>query len=458
MAFDTGVLEPTLALPAVVVVVITLVGAVLRMRQKRTQHTTPIERISSAAFNGAHCEEGSRITTSQADATLLANTDTYIGYMTLECQPGIVYFARLGASIFSPATGKPSAGCAVSVLVDDTATMQTGKQMSLSPPTSSPALASRRTQYAIPGSDHFLPHYSLFSSHGKTGTGECVEGGVGSCWLVAAMASVAPHQGVVAHLFKRATSNASYAITLHSQDATQPTVTVTVDEALPACCSVSTKSFRAAYTKPATASGMDPATPLVIWPCLLEKACAASGLYADGGKGYEGLNGGDPGRALQTLTGAEPTVCKISDMGPSGLDLMLQGYITTGQHAICLASAIFDARAQCDVVSRGGVQQNHAYSVLASRPLLTRRVAASSGGADIPQVESPRVSDPSIHHDEAAPMHEFQLRNPWGRLGLAQPGKPLHDAASDGKFWMSAEAMMRLFDVAYVVSLTAGGS
>lgn len=81
-------------------------------------------------------------------------------------------------------------------------------------------------------------------------------------------------------------------------------------------------------------------------------------------------------------------------MTAGALDALIAARLRSGTAAIVLASRVFDPKAACDVVSRGGVQQDHAYSLLAARPL---------GGSD-------------------DTLHEFQLRNPWGRVGLATPG------------------------------------
>ena len=106
--------------------------------------------------------------------------------------------------------------------------------------------------------------------------------------------------------------------------------------------------------------------------------------------------------------------------------------------AICLASAIFNAHAQSDTISRDGVQQDHCYSLLASRPRSARHRSASS---DLDRAEADK------------PPHEFQLRNPWGRRGLAQPGVPLRDA-SDGLFWMTADTIAELFVEGYAVRVS----
>lgn len=398
---------------------------------KRPSAVSPIERISSAAFNGAHCEKGVRASRERADALLLARQDTYIGYMTLRTEPGLVFFARLGAAIVGPATGKPSPGCAVSVLSSNEQIILDNRAGP-----KAPALASRRTQYASPGSREFLPQHTLFAAGGGTSASECVEGGVGSCWLIAAMASVAAHPGGIRRMLQRGGSAGAYVVTLHSPfDASLPPTKVEVEETLPACC-IGAGACAAAYAKPATDD--DAQAAAVLWPCLVEKACAASGLFAAGGQGYEGLNGGDPAKALQALTGVAPSVFRLAGEAPAAVDATLQSFLETGEHAICLASAIFDAHAQSDTISRDGVQQDHCYSLLASRPRSARHRSASS---DLDRAEADK------------PPHEFQLRNPWGRRGLAQPGVPLRDA-SDGLFWMTADTIAELFVEGYAVRVS----
>lgn len=389
------------------------------------QRQPTIDRIECAAFNGAHCEAGLRLTQPDADSHLLARADVYIGYMTLSCEPGVVYFARAGASIFSPATGKPSAGCAVSVLSGEQSHC---KSSSLAVPVAiisgeeEPILVSRRTEYVTPGSADFLPQFTVFSGT-ATRACDCVEGGVGSCWLVAAMASLAVHPEAILKLFTPGPTPGTHVVSLYDPNAKR-TLAVTVDEALPACPTGSRSgAYSAAYTK-ASAD-----TPSAIWPALLEKACAASLIYVSGGAGYEGLNGGDPGSALQVLTGGKvPIEIRTDAMAPSDLDALLVGYLQAGTHALCLASRIYEARAECDVLSKGGVQQNHAYSLLGCRPV--ERSARAAGA-----------------------LHDFQIRNPWGRLGLAQPGVPLRDPATDGMFWKAAAEIAELFEVVYVADL-----
>ena len=86
-----------------------------------------------------------------ADKHLLANAGTYVGYMTMKSHPGAVFMARLGAAVFGPINGKKSEGCTVFILPD-------GNKAN-SPP--QPLLASRRTEYVLPGS-RFLPSCVLF--------------------------------------------------------------------------------------------------------------------------------------------------------------------------------------------------------------------------------------------------------------------------------------------------------
>ena len=84
---------------------------------------------------------------------------------------------------------------------------------------------------------------------------------------------------------------------------------------------------------------------------------------------------------------------------------------------------MFDAACESDCVSRGGVQQDHCYSILGC--------AAGADGA-----------------------MRFRLRNPWGRVGLAVPGAPPTDPTG-GAFWTSGADFAEHFVTVYAATLPA---
>ena len=60
------------------------------------------------------------------------------------------------------------------------------------------------------------------------------------------------------------------------------------------------------------------------------------------------------------------------------------------------------------------------------------------------------------HREEPGARGEtlFVLRNPWGRVGLAQPGAPLRDPATDGRFSLTATEIRALFDTVWAVDVS----
>ncbi len=345
-----------------------------------------IVRKDSTIFNGAHCEAGVKMSEEQAAEHLLENARTYLGFGTLTVRPGEVFFARLGACLF-----EKSPGCTVFMLTDGAAER---------PDAAQPGLASSQAKYVRPGQASFLPQFQLFCADSggnpMTAANECIEGGLGSCWLLAAVASVAQHPGAIPGLVTKR-RDGKYDVELYVANRWS---TFTVDDALPACGHDG--QLTPAYARP----GAGEVPP--IWPCLLEKAFAVAM-----GNSYANLNGGYARTALEMLTGARPTDVAPARLTPEELHAKVSGYLRTG-HAILAASRMFDQTTYADLVFRDPIAQMHVYSLLGSR----------------------EGEDGAL---------ELQLRNPWGRLGLLQPGAALQDQP-DGTFWMPASAIAEYFD------------
>jgi hypothetical protein len=268
-----------------------------------------------------------------------------------------------------------------------------------------PALASLRTRYEQPGQPAFLPSFSLFDKEGGTHADDCIEGGVGSCWLIGALAAVAEVPGAMPRLFARQ-AGGGVAVRLFVDGAWR---SYAIDEQLPACGGGGAPVV-AAYAKPPASAA--------VWGCLLEKAYAASG----GAKGYDTLNGGDPAAALLALSGSRCEELSVDAVGVGELEAWLADRLARPDVAVCCASRMFDSACQSDVVSRDGVHQNHCYSVLGC--------AAGADGAT-----------------------RFRLRNPWGRKGLARAGEGPVDAAG-GCFWLGAAPLVNGFSTMYAATLT----
>jgi len=353
-----------------------------------------IVRKDSSVFNGAHCEEGVRMRETQADAHLLKNSHVYIGYVTLKAQPGVVFFARVGACLF-----ENMRGCTAHVL-----TSKEAKQ----PDAAQPALASARTVYMRPGQATFLPKFQLFQTGAAdrliTSASECIEGGLGSCWLMAAIASVAEHPGAIPRLFRK--RPAGYDVKLFDTKARRWN-TYSINDALPACRSGS--NFSPAYAKPGEADAPS------VWPCLLEKAFAVAM-----GNSYLRLNGGYSSIALEMLTGARPTNLYPMKISVEDLHDGVSDYLRT-DHAVTASSRFFDRTTVSDLVFKGQIAQLHAYSILGSR----------------------KTKDG---------VSEFQIRNPWGRLGLSKPGAALQNQ-TDGTFWMPARSIAEHFSTITVAKV-----
>jgi hypothetical protein len=340
---------------------------------------------TSTIFNGACCEEAVTMSAAEADAHVAENAATYLGFGTLDARPGEVYLARRGAALFPD-----SPGCTAHLL-DDAEPEEVDGQ---------PRLGSVHTSYERPGQAAFLPEVRLFRTEDRrqvTSASEVVEGGLGSCWLLGAVASVAEHPGAIPRLVTEK-RDGGYEVELFDPDAKRWR-THALDDALPACGSAD--GLTPAYARPGAGE------VATLWPCLLEKAFAVAFE-----RGYAGLNGGHAHVALQMLTGSRRETLECEQFAPEDLHAEVSDLLRSG-HAVVASTPFYDESTVADLVFEDGLAQIHVYSVLATR--------SRTGGA-----------------------LELQVRNPWGRRLLLQPGDELRDQP-DGTFWLPASVFTERF-------------
>lgn len=213
------------------------------------------------------------------------------------------------------------------------------------------------------------------------GMDDAVQGQVGDCYFIAALASVAKtHPELLAKAVKT-NRDGTYTVTFfeNRKGVTKP-VSVTIDGTF------ANRSGRLEYAAARETKEL--------WPMIFEKA------YATWKGGFDAIEAGMSATALEALTGAKPEFFLVtSDSKPTDLFAQLQKATASGGCVVALSKPWDPAES--------GVVADHAYTLLG--------VEEENG--------QKRVS----------------LRNPWGEK---EPG---HDGRDDGIFTMSLEKFMTSF-------------
>ena len=290
-------------------------------------------------------------------------------------------------------------------------------------------------------------HIKLFE--GKIEPRDLCQGGVGDCWLVAALASASEHPACIRNAFLTQETNprGKYRIRLFDDTAMKWRV-ITIDDLIP--CDKEDNEPR--FMK---MNGNES------WAVLMEKA------FAKMWGSYQALDGGHMTRAWIALTG-DHTFC-VQKKGPShwtrsderytddNVWMMMRRYTRDKSLVSAAANEIGDGSASGgsglngeDVSEKLGLVAGHAYSILDVREL-----------GFIPGL--------NLGNGALGRTKLIQLRNPWGTFewtGAWSDGskewkenpmvkmrlRPKED--DDGSFWMPYADFCRIFDEVQVCDRT----
>jgi hypothetical protein len=215
------------------------------------------------------------------------------------------------------------------------------------------------------------------------GMDDAVQGQVGDCYLIAALASVAKTHPELLQKAVQTNRDGTYTVTFHErkpgQEKPSP-VQVTIDGAF------ANRSGRLEYAAARETKEL--------WPMIFEKA------YASWKGGFDAIEGGMSATALEALTGAKPDFFAVtSDSKPEVLFGRIQEAVSGGGCVVALSKP-WDP-------SERGVVADHAYTLLGV--------------------------------EEKNGQRFVSLRNPWGER---EPGA---DGRDDGIFSMPLEKFMTSF-------------
>jgi len=281
--------------------------------------------------------------------------------------------------------------------------------------------------------NEIVPNCTVFNT---VAPGDIHQGGIGDCWLVSAMASIAEYPSCVEGMIKE-NGGDSYAVSLYSFE-DEAFIAVEVDDKVPC------QNNRPMFVQP-TQDGE-------IWPCLIEKA------FAKIGGGYKNLKGGLSCFAFGMMKGCTETylyqrlkkddeefMClkldyKLNNSKADGAsDMSVGDSLSTDDmfaelvecnKQLLLMAAGSNSGADTDA-SGEGVVQGHAYTIL--------DVQDGPAGSDFKLI---------------------QMRNPWGHgewTGAWSDGSQewqdnpdVADALSanteaDGAFWMPWEGFLEQY-------------
>ena len=250
---------------------------------------------------------------------------------------------------------------------------------------------------------------------------DLVQGSLGDCWLIAAIAAVAEHPSAIKRLFVNHEINdrGKYQIRLYNHHKGKFEI-VTVDDYLPV-----DSHGTPIFAKPQGGE---------LWVCLLEKAFAKfwPKIHPDGARrGYESISGGSSGNAFHALTGDNTYRLHTTPTADKREMFRLL-------EQLCARKAIISVSTNPGT-AREGLVSGHAYTVLDAQ-----RAGTVMG----------------LGLDKGYEM--IKLRNPWGANGEWKGDwsdgsskwseNPLmatwlcHEDKNDGAFWMSMDDFYDIWD------------
>jgi hypothetical protein len=221
-------------------------------------------------------------------------------------------------------------------------------------------------------------------SVGGFGADDALQGQVGDCYFISALASVAKARPDLLANAVKTNRDGTYTVTFFEKKAgaTQPQpVKVTIDG------SFANRRGRLEYAAARETKEL--------WPLIFEKA------YASWKGGFDAIEGGMSATALEALTGARPDFFPVtSDSKPDQLFARIKDALAGGKGCVVALSKPWDP-------AEPGVVADHAYTLLGV--------------------------------EERGGQKFVQLRNPWGER---EPG---HDGRDDGIFSLPLEKFMTSF-------------
>jgi hypothetical protein len=250
---------------------------------------------------------------------------------------------------------------------------------------------------------------------------DVIQGGLGNCWLISAMACVAAYPKVIQSLFdtQQVASNGKYTISLFDAKSCRWTK-ICIDDCIPC----QKRAWWERKGKPVFAQSK----PGLIWPMLLEKAFAK--LWG----GYGALQGGSPGDAWIAMTGCTNQLQYMKEASGRSSDWSLYErskndpkcvtpvkenvgtlwdmLMSASQKSFLLAAAMHNDSNQGK--NHDKLRSNHSYSIL--------EVA------------------------EKGRSRFLKIRNPWG-------GNECGSLKEDGVFLMSLDDFQNVFDTVYITPL-----
>jgi hypothetical protein len=244
-------------------------------------------------------------------------------------------------------------------------------------------------------SEHFGPEFALFKD--SINIKDVTQGGLGDCYLIAALSALSLRPDMVQQVFKTKSANKNGFYELYFYEDGQKYLMI-LDDYFP---------FKNEEFMFASPNGPE------LWAILIEK------LFAKYEGGYTNIHGGFLEDTLSFLTGAVTT--KIRELYSAWDEIY--SALAKG-HLVC-ASSLSSEEGSDQTTTSGGIHMNHAYSVVAAK---TYRLG---------------------EYDE---LRLIQCRNPWGegewhgawsdKSGcwtpeLAEYFNLNEIDKEDGRFWMS---------------------
>ena len=252
---------------------------------------------------------------------------------------------------------------------------------------------------------------------------DLVQGQLGDCWLIAAIAAVAEHPSSIKNLFVNHEINdrGKYQIRLYNHNVGKFEI-VTVDDYLPV--SGGTPVF-------ARPQGGE------IWVCLLEKAFAKfwpkihAGTYPGMSEGYQSIKGGYSANAFHALTG--DNVYQLHTTPSADKREMFRLL-----EQLCARNAIISVSSNPGT-AREGLVAAHVYTVLDAQRAGTVMGLGLDKGYEMIKLRNPWGANGEWKGDWSDGSRKWS-ENPMMASWLG------HEDKNDGTFWMSMDDFYDIWD------------